>query len=382
MIRSSLLKIHQNLVRQHQDAAMPRLFALPFALLLGGIAMSLQGCAARPAVAYVSNADSRDISVVALDREKGALQVMQTLDVGGTVMPLALSPDKRFLYASLRSEPFSVASFSVDPKTGALARIGVAALPDSMANLMTDRTGRWLFAASYGGHKISVSPIGSDGVARAATLVLPTGKNAHAAIIDAANRNLLVTNLGSDQVLQFAFDASTGNLTPNTPPAFVTRAGAGPRHLVFHPDGKHAYLLYELDASLDLLAYDPQQGTLKLVKTWSTLPQGFTRKAWGADLHLTPDGKFLYTSERNSNTIAMWKVDAGSGEVTLIGHQTTEQQPRGFQIDPSGRWLLAVGQLSNAMTAYRIDPASGRLAPAASLPMGKNPNWVEIVELP
>jgi len=360
---------------------MPSLFRLAAALLLGGALVTLQGCATSNAVAYVSNADSRDISVLRLDRHKGALEALQTVDTGGMVMPMALSPDKRFLYAALRSEPFSVVTFAIDPRSGALTRIGTAPLPDSMANIMTDRTGRWLFAASYGGNKISVSPIGVDGVAGAATSVLPTGKNAHAAIIDAANKNLLVTNLGSDQVLQFGFDAATGKLTPNDPAAFVTRTGAGPRHLVFHPDGKHAYLLYELDASLDLLAYDAQHGTLKAMKTWSTLPAGFTGKPWAADLHLTPDGKFLYTSERNSNTIAMWKVDEVNGEVTLIGHQPTEKQPRGFQVDPTGHWLLAVGQVSNGLTAYRIDSASGKLTPAASLPMGKNPNWVEIVDL-
>jgi 6-phosphogluconolactonase len=360
---------------------MSRLFDLAAAALLGGALMTLQGCATQNAVAYVSNADSRDISVLSLDRESGALRLAQSVDVGGMVMPLALSPDKRFLYASLRSDPFGVVSFSIDAHNGALTRLGTTPLPDSMANIMTDRTGRWLFAASYGGNKISVSPIGVDGIAQPATTVLPTGKNAHAAIIDAANKNLLVTNLGSDQVLQFGFDAATGKLTPNDPPAFATRAGAGPRHLVFHPDGRHAYLLYELDASLDLLAYDAQHGTLKLLKTWSTLPGGFTGKPWAADLHLTPDGKFLYTSERNSNTIAMWKVDAASGEVTLLGHQPTEKQPRGFHIDPSGRWLLAVGQLSNGLTAYRIDGATGKLTPVSSMPMGKNPNWVEIVDL-
>jgi 6-phosphogluconolactonase len=359
---------------------LPRI-RLAAALLLGGALMTLQGCATSNAVAYVSNADSQDISVLRLDRDKGAVQALQTVDTGGMVMPLALSPDKRFLYAALRSEPFSVATFAIDPRSGALTRVGTAPLPDSMANIMTDRTGRWLFAASYGGNKVSVSPIGADGIAGAAVSVLPTGKNAHAAIIDAANKNLLVTNLGSDQVLQFGFDAATGKLTPNTPAAFATRAGAGPRHLVFHPDGKHAYLLYELDASLDLLAYDAQHGTLKAVKTWSTLPAGFTGKPWAADLHLTPDGKFLYTSERNSNTIAMWKVDAASGEVTLIGHQPTEKQPRGFQVDSTGQWLLAVGQASNGLTAYRIDPVSGKLTAAASLPMGKNPNWVEIVDV-
>jgi 6-phosphogluconolactonase len=353
------------------------------AFLAGALSVvaSMQGCASHQAAAYVSNADSKDIMVLRLDREKGTVQVAQTVDTGGTVMPLALSPDKRFLYAAIRSEPFHVASYAVDAKTGALTKLGTAPLPDSMANIMTDRTGRWLFAASYPGHKISVSPIGSDGLAGAAIEVIPTGKNAHAAVIDASNRTLLVTNLGSDQVLQYKFDAALGKLTPADPAVFKTRAGAGPRHIVLHPDGKHAYLLHELDATVDLLTFDAQRGTLSLVKTWDTLPQGAMVKPWAADLHLTPDGKFLYTSERNSHTLAIWKVDAATGELSLVGHQPTERQPRGFQIDSTGQWLLAVGQVSNRLTAYRIDPATGKLASAAELPMGKNPNWVEIVDL-
>jgi 6-phosphogluconolactonase len=366
---------------------LPRLAA---AFALGIALLTMQGCATSSsaastssgqAVAYVSNADSRDITVLKLDRDKGTVQTMQTIDTGGTVMPLALSPDKRFLYAALRSEPFSVATFAVDAKTGALTRTGTAPLPDSMANIMTDRTGRWLFAASYPGHKISVSPIGADGLPRAPVAVVPTGKNAHAAIIDPGNRFLFVTNLGSDQVLQYRFDAATGQLTPNDPPAFKTRPGAGPRHLVLHPDGKHAYVLYELDATLDLLAFDAQRGTLSLIKTWSTLPPGSAAKPWAADLHLTPDGKFLYTSERNSNTLAIWKVDAATGELALVAHQPTESQPRGFQIDSTGTWLLAVGQTSHQLTAYKIDPASGKLTQQTRVAVGKNPNWVEMVDL-
>jgi 6-phosphogluconolactonase len=354
---------------------------LAFSVALISSLTLLQACATRSTVAYVSNADSRDISVLTLDRDKGAVKVVQTIDVGGTVMPLALSPDKRMLYAALRSQPYSVASFAVDKSTGTLKRVGTAPLPDSMAHIATDRTGRWLFAASFGGAKISVSPIGTDGVVGPAVAVLPTGKNAHAAVIDAANKNLFVTNLGSDQVLQYSFDAATGRLTPNNPAALATRPGAGPRHLVLHPNGRHAYVLHELDATVDLLGYDAQRGTLTVLKTWPTLPSGFSGKPWAADLRLTPDGRYLYTSERNSNTLAMWAVDSASGELKLIGHQPTEKQPRGFQIDPSGTWLLAVGQLSHAMTAYRIDPASGRLTPQASLPLGKNPNWVEIIDL-
>lgn len=335
----------------------------------------------RTAVAYVSNADSREIRVLRLDRERGALQLVQTLHTGGAVMPLALSPDRRFLHAALRSEPFAVASFAIDSRTGKLTRIGSAALPHSMASISTDRTGRWLFGASYPGDLISVSPIGSDGAAAAPATVLPTGRNAHAALVDASNRFLFVTNLGSDQVLQFRFDAERGELAPNDPPTLKTRPGAGPRHLAMHPSGRHAYLLNELDATVDLLALDAQSGRLSLLKSWPTLPSQPFVKPWAADLHLTPDGRFLYTSERNSSTLAIWKVDASRGELTLVGHQPTEQQPRGFQIDSTGTWLLAVGQASHRLSAYRIDTASGELALQATLPMGQNPNWIEIVDL-
>ncbi|NRF66964.1 beta-propeller fold lactonase family protein [Aquincola sp. S2] len=346
----------------------------------------MQACSTPPrSVAYVANADSREISVLALDGA-GAVKPLQTVPVSGTVMPLALSPDQRFLYAALRSEPYTVASFAIDrsagDSAGQLKAIGQAPLPDSMAYIATDKTGRWLFAASYGGHKLSVSPIGADGVAGAAQQILATGKNAHAAVPDAAGRHLYVTNLGSDQVMQWRFDAASGALTPTEPPALALRPGSGARHLVLHPNGRHAYLLNELDASVELLDIDAQRGTLTARKHWSSLPPGFGGKPWAADLHLTPDGRHLYTSERTTSTLAMWKVNATTGELTLIGHQPTEKQPRGFRIDPSGRWLLAVGQLSHQMSVYRIDADSGRLAPQTTLILGKNPNWVEIVQLP
>ena len=344
--------------------------------------------AASPAVSqaatyvYVSNADSREISVLRLDASSNDLLLVQTVPVTGQVMPLAVSPDKKFLYAALRSQPYSVASFRIDAASGRLEPIGVNALPDSMAYVLTDRTGRWLFAASYGGHKMSVSPIGADGVALPATQVLPTGQNAHAVLVDPGNRHVFVSNLGSDAVMQMRFDAATGMLSPNAIPAFNQRPKAGPRHLVMHPDGRHVYLINELDASVDVLTYDAAKGTLSAVQTLSTLPAGFTGKPWAADLHLTPDGRFLYTSERTTNTLATFAVDAATGQLSLRGHTPTERQPRGFNIDPSGRYLVAVGQLSHAVTLYGIDPESGALKPLKNYSLGQNPNWVEIVSLP
>jgi len=333
-------------------------------------------------IVYIANADSKEISVLRLDPASGELAPVQTVPVGGQVMPLAVSPDRKHLYAALRSQPYTVASFRIDPASGRLAAIGSSPLPDSMASIGLDRGGRHLFAASYGGHKLSVSSIGADGVAGAATQVLPTGQNAHAVLIDPSNRHLLVTNLGSDAVMQLRFDAATGQLAPNAVPTYAGRAKAGPRHLVFHPNARFVYLLNELDASVDVLAFDGQAGTLSLVQTVSSLPAGFNGKPWAADLHLAPNGRVLYTSERTSSTLAAFAVDATSGRLKLLSHTPTEKQPRGFNIDPSGRYLVAVGQLSHAATVYRVDRETGALEPLKSHAVGQNPNWVEIVDLP
>ena len=349
---------------------------------IAGVALLSAAMAAQAATyVYVSNADSREISVLSLDAN-GELSPVQTVSVSGQVMPLAVSPDRKFLYAALRSQPFTAASFRIDSASGKLSPIGTSALPDSMASIATDRSGRHLFAASYPGHKMSVSPIGSDGVVKDAAQVLPTGQNAHAVLTDPANRNLLVTTLGSDAVMQLRFDATSGQLTPNATPTFSSRPKAGPRHLVFHPNGRYVYLLNELDATVDVLGYDADKGTLSALQSLPTVPAGFAGKPWAADIHVTPDGRFLYTSERTSSTLAAFAIDAASGQLKPTGHVPTEKQPRGFNIDPSGRYLVSAGQLSHAVTVHAIDRDSGALKALKSYPVGQNPNWVEIVNLP
>ncbi len=335
---------------------------------------------------YVSNADSKDITVLALNPQNGDLTVVETATVSTTgpatagSMPLAISPNKKFLYAATRFEPFTVVTFGIDPASGKLKPIGTAPLPDSMAYIATDKTGKHLFGASYGGHKLSVSPIGPQGTVMPSAAIVPTGKNAHAVLTDPSNKYLFATNLGSDAVLQRKFDAATGTISDNAPAAVITKPGAGPRHFVFHPNGKYFYLLNELDASLNAYAYNGGKGTLAEIQSVSTLPAGFSGKPWAADLHITPNGKFLYGTERTSSTIAGFAVDSASGKLTPIGSVETEKQPRGFAIDPSGRTLLAVGQQSHAMSVYTIDQGSGKLNRIRQYPVGKNPQWVEIVE--
>jgi 6-phosphogluconolactonase len=333
----------------------------------------------RAAWVYVANADSEEISVLRMDQASGELRAVETVPVGGAVMPMALSPDKRTLYAALRSQPYRVAGFSIDFDTGKLVKTSEAALADSMACIDVDRSGRWLFAASYGGHKISVNAIDADGRVGGVHQVIATGPNAHSIHVDASNRFVFATSLGSDALSSWRFDFRTGALSANEPPLIATRAGSGPRHFVWDATNARLYLLCELDASICVFDYDAANGRLREVQRCTTLPRGFTGKPWAADIHLSPDGRHLYTSERTSGTLAIFDVSASNGTLLNVGHVDTEKTPRGFAIDPTGRWLVASGQGSGAVTVYAIDAASGSLRAVNRLDVGKNPNWVEIV---
>ena len=174
----------------------------------------------------------------------------------------------------------------------------------------------------------------------------------------------------------------TSMLAPSTPPSARVKEKAGPRHFAFHPNGKLVYVVGELDASVYVFDYDGATGQLKEKQSVSALPPDFKGKPSAADLHITPDGKFLYGSERTSSTLTGFKVAPTRGTLSPIGSVPTEKQPRGFNIDSLGRYVLAVGQLSHALSSYRIDPDSGKLIKLKKYPMGKNPNWVEIVDFP
>ena len=356
-------------------------------LVLAAAAMLAPRTAGAETYAYVGNADSNDISVFKFDAATGEMSLVQTaafvgVDKAGSSTPLAVSPDKRMLIAGIRSQPFLAESFAIDARNGQLNHIGNGPLADSMANVAFDRTGKVLFSASYGGNKVAMNPVQANGVVAAPSQVIPTGLNAHAFLPSPDNRFVFATNLGSDQVLGFAFDAATGTLTAKDALTVKTPEKSGPRHFIFHPNGKFIYLLHELNADLAVYGYEAATGAWHEAQRTTALPAGFSGKPWAADLHITPDGQFLYASERGSNTLAAFKVDASSGKLSAIGSVPTETQPRGFNIDPSGRYLAAVGELSNGMTVYRIDPASGALQKLKSYAAGKKPNWVEFVSLP
>ena len=366
-------------IRVSLRTRLPRAMVRSAAALLS---MTVMGHASAATWVYVSNADSQEISVLELDRGQGVLKPVQTLNVGGTVMPMAVSHDKRVLYAALRSQPFRVVSLSIDAATGKLQKLGEAPLADSMANIDLDASGKWLFAASYQGGKISVNAIGKDGAAGPIQQLVQTAPNAHAIHADASNRFVLATSLGGDNLSSWRFDAEKGLLSANDPPLTQGAAKSGPRHFLWDKAQRRVYLLDELDAAVHVFAWDAARGTLKLEQSTTALPPGFTGKPWAADLHLTPDGRFLYASERTSSTLAAFKVDAATGQLQPIGHTPTEKTPRGFAIDPSGRYLIAAGQESHGISLYAIDSATGALGKPSRMDVGKNPNWIEIVDAP
>ncbi len=381
-------------------------------LAMGAICMSALAPLEAKTFVYVSNAQDGNIDAFAMDTAKGTLTPVGKVDAGKVVMPMTISPSKKFLYAAVRSEPFKVVTYAIDPKTGALTQKATAPLPDSMPYVSTDATGRFLFTASYGGHKVAVSPIGADGLVTAAAIqVLETGKNAHAIMADRTNKFVFATNLGSNQILQYKFDAKTGKLTPNTPAEVKARTDHGPRHFRITADNKFLYVLNELSGHVAQFSLDSKTGTLKEIDSVASVPAdaglipgvaqvpvgpataaapaaGAAPKAddrpkiWAADLQLTPNGKFLYSTERTTSKIALFTVAPKTGKLTYVANFATEKQPRGISIDRTGRFLIASGEKSDKLAVYKIDQAKGSLTEVGRIPAGNGANWIEIVDLP
>ncbi len=341
---------------------------------------------ALPIAAYVSSAGTKEVIHFAFDPVTGALSRIGATPVPGpdgpspTSMPMALSPDQKRLYVAVRSAPFTVTSFAIDGASGSLTALATAELPDAMAYLSTDRSGRYLFGASYVGAKLSVSLIDGEGkVVGPATQVIETPPKAHCILADPTNLWVFATSLGGDVILQMRFDAVNGELSPNTPPALPARRGCGPRHIAMHPAGDYLYVVNELDASITGYAIDLDRGTLEERQLVAMLDSDATSQPSAADIHLTPDGRFLYASERATHRLVAFEVNPQSGRLTRLGAYQTEPLPRGFAISPCGRFLLAAGQMSNYVAVHALDPRDGRLTVIGRHVAGSNPNWLEFV---
>ena len=340
---------------------------------------------------YVSNAEDGDIGMYRLNPD-GSLRPGERFKAGKSLGPMSVSPDRRFLVAAVRAQPYLAYSFTIEGKSGALAPVGSGPLAESLPYITFDRTGRYLLGASYSAHLVSVNPVGADGKVGAPQQVIPTARNAHAIITDKTNRFAFVPHLGTDQVFQFLFDEKSGRLSANTPPVLQLKAGSGPRHLITSPDNRFVYLLNELTATVSTLALDSKNGILSETSSASSLPRdsklgpGMPRPQqgrdvgndiWASDIHVTPDGRFLYAAERTSSTLNAFRVMA-EGRLEYLFSMATEKQPRGFRIDPTGRFMVVSGEKSGTLSTYAIE-SNGQLRLVGKYPTGKGSNWVEIV---
>lgn len=331
-------------------------------------------------VCYVSCAKSREIQVFSLANDSGEVHMRQQLATAGEPQPMKASPEQTVLYVGT-CDADAMLSFAIDADSGELALLGSAPAPGDATYVACDGARRVAFFASYGRNLLAVFPLDAQGAPLAVSQVEVDLPRAHAALIDASNHWLLVPLLGVDAIRAYRLGAD-GSLTPNDPAMTAVRAGSGPRHLIYSPDNRHVHCLNELDGSVDLFDFDAATGKLAFRQSLTMLPAGFAGKPWAAELRATPDGRFLYATDRTASTIAAFSVDAQSGRLSLIDHFPTETQPRGMAIDPAGRWLIAAGQLSNRLTVYAIDPDTGRLSAVQSHATGLDPICVEIIALP
>jgi 6-phosphogluconolactonase len=342
--------------------------------------------------AYVSCAEEGAIRIYELHAD-GTLEPRGGAPAEKTLGPLAVSPDQRTLVGAARTKPFKLHCYALG-RDGSLKALGTAALAESLPYIVFDRTGRYLLGASYSANLVCVNPVGADGRVGEPMQVIPTARNAHAIITDRTNRYAFVPHLGTDQVFQFRFDDKTGRLSANTPPLVQLAKGSGPRHIVQSPDGRFLYLLNELTATVTTLALDEKSGLLSESSSTSSLAPGVRlspgaprpndrdkeKDIWASDIHVSPDGRFVYAAERTTSTINTLRADA-NGQLSYVASTPTEQQPRGFRIDSTGRVMIVSGEKSDTISSYLIDPATGALKPAGKYPTGKGGNWVEIVRL-
>ena len=320
-------------------------------------------------VLFVSCADGSEIVTLALVRETGGLREIARTAVPAPVgqatsMPLALSADRTRLYAGVRIAPFPLVSFAVAAQTGALSVLGSTDLPAGMAYLSV--MDRHVLGASYSGGLLSASPIGPDGVAHGPTAALATAPRAHSIVPGPDGRFCYAAILGGDEVLHLALRHGALQVVSRC----AAMPGAGPRHMRFSPDGRFLFVLNELDATLDTLAV-AADGSLTRRHCVALLAPGTPGQIAAADLHLSADGAFLYASERLTNVLTAWRVTDG-----VLAHTDTiaaEPVPRGFALDPSGRFLVCAGQDSGCVAVYA---AGARLERLGSLKLGGNPNWI------
>jgi 6-phosphogluconolactonase len=353
--------------------------------LAGGSAAATQPATPPELLVYVgtyTTGKSEGIYLYRLRLSSGELQRVGVTK--GVLNPsyLALERGGRYLYSVNEVDEFggqksgAVSAFAVERKTGALRFLNQQpSRGGSPCYVTVAGSGRFVLVANYAGGNVAVLPVRDDGSLgeavdvqqhRGASGVNPERQeapHAHCIVLDESNRHAYSCDLGSDKVMIYRFDSRRGKLAPAPTPFARVKPGAGPRHFVFHPRARCAYVMNELGATVTVFAYDPATGALREVESVPTLPSDFQGANTGADIHVSPDGRFLYCSNRGHDHVAAFRVDGRTGRLSLVADEPTRgRTPRNFAVDPTGAFLLVANQDSDTITTFRRDARTGRLS--------------------
>lgn len=329
----------------------------------------------------VLQGQGRGIHLLHLDAAAGSLTESWVAEGVRNPSYLVLDRDHRRLYCvnELKAHEGrpggAVSAFQIEPATGRLTLLNTQPTGGGTdpCHLALSPCERCLLVANFGTGSICVLPLDSDGALRPPSHVVQhegssvaparqSGPHAHAVTVSPDGRFVLVPDLGLDQVRIYQLDAVAGRLLPNPAQPYVAvRPGAGPRQLVLHPGGRWAYLINELDSTVQAFAYDAADGRLVPVGTWPTLPEEFAGRSTCAELQIAPDGRFLYGANRGHDSIATFAIHPTAGSLAPIGHDATEGRvPRHFTVALGGGLLVAANQDSGTVVPFRLDPATGR----------------------
>jgi 6-phosphogluconolactonase len=330
----------------------------------------------------------RGFSIARFDSETGKLTVPTFNVQSDACSYFVIAPDGKHLYtcnsvANFGGAPHmgAVSAFALDARTGQLTLLNqLASAGENPPYISLDKTGRYALVANYQGNAVAgeggtvaVFSIKADGSfdrqtafdQHKGTSIDPRRQGqayAHSFIVDPSNKFALCPDLGLDKVFVYKFDEKTGALTANDPAFAAVKPGSGPRHMTFHPNGKIAYVIQEMGSMITVFNWDVEKGTLKALQEISTLPADFQGTNTSAEIRITPDGRYVYASNRGHDSIAQFTVDGATGKLTFV--QTVPcggKTPRNFEFDPSNRWLLVTNHGSDNAVVFKIDAASGKL---------------------
>ena len=302
------------------------------------------------------------IYVYRMDQSSGAMELVKKATGIANPSYLAIDSSRCFLYAvnelkTYEDQPSgTISAFAVDPRTGKLTLLNKRLTHGiDPCHVLVDKNRKYVFVANFMSGSVCVLPVLGDGslgeasdfIQHQGSSVDPgrqRGPHAHSVTLDEANRFAFVPDLGLDKLMVYKFDPERAMLEPNEVPWIKMKPGAGPRHLAFTPSGKFAYLINEIDSTVAALSYDGRKGTFKVLQIVPTLPEGFHGESACGDIQVSPSGAFVYASNRGHDSIAIYKIDQRTGELTYVGHAPTQgRTPRSFR-NRSHRQIPARGQ--------------------------------------